>query len=101
MTSMIVLFLGILFLIVGVIAIVRERISVGGRLFRVRLEGSSALIIAVPQALAGAAMLVVSGAVLLDVTVMEPYINTALGIGIFTLIGTNGLGLILHFVKRQ
>ena len=100
MTSIIVLFLGVLFLIVGMIAIVRERISVGGRLFRVRLEGASALIVAVPQVLAGAAMLVVGGAVLLGVTEIEPYVNTLLGVGIFTLIATNGVGLILHFMKR-
>ena len=100
MTSIIVLFLGVLFLIVGMIAIIRERISVGGRLFRVRLEGASALIVAVPQALAGAAMLVVGGAVLLGVTEIEPYVNTLLGVGIFTLIATNGVGLIMHFMKR-
>ena len=101
MTSVIVLFLGALFLIVGVIAIIRERISVGGRLFRVRLEGVSALLIAVPQALAGATMLVISGAVLLGVSAMEPFVNTALWIGVVTLLATNGVGLILHYAKRQ
>ena len=100
MTSIIVLFLGALLLIVGVIAIIRKRISVGGRLFRVRLEGVSALLIAVPQALVGAAMLVVSGAVLLGVPALEPFVNTALWIGVVTLIATNGLGLILHFFNK-
>ncbi len=97
----IVLGLGLIFFVVAMLAIIRERINVGGRHFRTPVTGVAALLIAIPQALAGGGMLIISGSVLLGAALLEPYVITSLVVGVAVYIITNGLGLIYSLAKRD
>lgn len=89
----ITLFLGVLFVGMGVYAIKRDQISAGGRFSRAKITGAAVKAIAIPQILAGIFAIVTSLGNILNIQSLGQYNGQALLLLIGTYFLTNfGIG---------
>ena len=93
----ITLFLGLLFVGMGVFSIRRNQISAGGRFSRARITGGAVKAIAIPQILAGLFAIVTSLGTILSIASVGQYNGQALLLLIGTYFLTNfGIGGIVQ-----